>query len=115
MSSAAVAVRVTVPLTKVPGAGAVSATVGGSKSFDTMTLVLLVATLPAASRAIAVRTWVPLATEVVGHDMLIGRGRVLDAERAAVEEELDAGHRNVVGGRRRHQHLAGDATPSTPA
>ena len=66
--SAAVAVTVTVPLTVAPLAGDVRLTVGGVLSFDTVTVTAAdVVTLPAASRATAVRLCDPLLAVVVVH------------------------------------------------
>ena len=75
MLSAAVAVTVIVPVT-VPAAGAVIDTVGGVVSATglltvTETLVEVVL-LPAASRALAVRTCVPLVTVVVFQEIEYG-------------------------------------------
>ena len=68
MLSAAVAVRLTVPVT-VPAAGAVSETVGGVVSATTLFTVTLMAvevvTLPAASRATALSACAPLPAVVV--------------------------------------------------
>ena len=66
--SAAVAVTVIVPLTVAPLAGDVRLTVGGVLSFDTVTVTAAdVVTLPAASRATAVRLCDPLVAVVVFH------------------------------------------------
>ena len=68
--SEAVAVRVTVPDTVAPLAGAVKLTVGAVVSgLSTVTVTVVeVVMLPAASRATAVSLWVPLVTVVVFHD-----------------------------------------------
>ena len=71
--SAAVALRLTVPDTVAPLAGAVRLTVGAVMSgLLTVTLTDFVVVLPAASRATAVSLWVPLATAAVFHDTLYG-------------------------------------------
>ena len=66
ISSAAVAVIVTIPLT-VP-TGLVSATAGAVTSFATVTTLLAVVSLPAASRATAVRVCDPFDVVSVFHD-----------------------------------------------
>ena len=74
-------------------------TVGGVLSFDTVTVTAAdVVTLPAASRATAVRLCDPLLADVVVHGTRIRRRRVFGAERGAVETELHADHADVVGG-----------------
>src|SRR5258706_11846751 len=60
--SVAFAVTVTVAETFAPPAGAMMDTDGGVASFDTVTVTTAdVVTLPAASRATAIRAWLPLA------------------------------------------------------
>src|SRR5207245_906799 len=67
--SLALAVTVTVLDTVAPAAGAVIETDGGVRSFPTVTVISAeVVTLPAASRAMAVSVWVPLAVLTVFHD-----------------------------------------------
>ena len=67
--SAAVAETVTVPATGEAAAGAVIATVGGVVSLKTVTLTPAeVAVLPAASRATALRLWMPLLALVLFHE-----------------------------------------------
>src|SRR5436190_1920837 len=73
--SEALAVTVTaVPATVAPPAGAVTVTVGAVVSpLLTVTVTAAdVAVLPAASRATAVRVWVPLALVVVFHVRVFG-------------------------------------------
>jgi hypothetical protein len=67
MSSDAVALMVTVPLTVVPLAGLLSATVGAVVSFNTATLIVLVDSCPAASRAVTLSVCAPFAIVSVGH------------------------------------------------
>ena len=62
------ALRLTVPDTVAPLAGAVRLTVGFVLS--TVTVLVEVVVLPAASRATAFNVWVPLVTPVVVHDAL---------------------------------------------
>jgi hypothetical protein len=64
----ALAVTVTVPLTVAPFAGAVSETTGGVVSLFTVMEALLVAVLPAASLATAVRVCDPLAAVFEFHE-----------------------------------------------
>ena len=69
-SSEAAAITVTVPLSVAPAGGLVSATVGAAVSFDTLKVTVLELSLPAASCASAVSTWLPLGTVDVIHACL---------------------------------------------
>src|SRR5205085_2059653 len=61
------------PVTVAPAAGAVSDTVGATRSLLTVTFTAVdVVTLPAPSRAIAVREWTPFATVPVFHEIEYG-------------------------------------------
>ena len=72
---------------------------GGVLSFDTVTVTAAdVVTLPAASRATAVRLCDPLLAVVVFHGDRIRRRGVFRTELGAVEAELHAHHADVVGG-----------------
>ncbi len=67
--SLALAETATEPETVAAAAGVVIETDGGVVSFDTVTVIPAeVVTLPAASRATAVRVWLPLATALVSQD-----------------------------------------------
>src|SRR5437762_1743429 len=65
--SVALAETVIVPATEAPAVGAVSETVGGALSTVTLTTAE-VAVFPAASRATALRLWMPLLAMVVFHE-----------------------------------------------
>ena len=71
VSSSAVACRVTVPATVAPACGAVTDAVGGVVSGGALKTVTVtgadVAVLPAASRAVALSTWLPLFAARVSH------------------------------------------------
>ena len=56
----------------MPPSGAVIETVGGVRSFATVTATEVVLALPAASRATAVRVWGPVAAVVVFHETEYG-------------------------------------------
>src|SRR5205807_7404316 len=71
MLSDALALTVIVPLTAVPAAGPVMATVGGVLSTVTLTAAE-VTVLPAASRAVAVNVCDPSATPAVFHATAYG-------------------------------------------
>src|SRR6059036_1204799 len=71
-SSVALTVKVIVPLTSASGAGLVTVTVGGIASFATVTVTLAVCGLPAASRAVAVSTWVPFRAVALSHGTAYG-------------------------------------------
>jgi hypothetical protein len=67
--SVALAETVTVPETVDEAAGAVMETDGGVESFETVTATPAeVVALPAASRATAVRVWLPVVAPVVFQD-----------------------------------------------
>ena len=68
MLSEAVAVTVIVPVTCAPLVGAVIVTDGGVVSLFTVTVILFVARLPAASRATADKVCDPLLDPVVTHE-----------------------------------------------
>ncbi len=104
MSSDAVAHTVTVPLSVAPAPGLVNVTVGAAVSFDTVTLTILEPWLPAASRATAVSTCVPLDTARRRPRQLVGRGGVFSAERTVIQQKPDARHADVIGGGRRHEN-----------
>src|SRR4029077_19460636 len=70
--SEALAVRLIVPLTVAPFAGAAMLTVGGVVSFETVTVTAAVVVLPAASRATAVSTCEPLLAVVVSQETEYG-------------------------------------------
>src|SRR5207249_1444311 len=71
--SLALAVTGTLPETVAPAAGEVIDTDGGVVSFDTVTVTPAdVVWFPAASRATALRVWLPLAALVVFHDTEYG-------------------------------------------
>src|SRR5258705_4522408 len=73
MLSLAFAETATVPETVAAAAGAVIETDGGVVSFDTVTVMPAeVVTLPAASRATAVRVWLPFAAALVFQDTEYG-------------------------------------------
>ena len=71
--SVAVAETVVTPDTVAEGPGEVIDTVGGVKSFDTVTdTAAEVVRFPAASRAVAVNAWTPFANVVVFHNTRYG-------------------------------------------
>src|SRR5712691_3218386 len=76
MSSVAAASTATVPARIAPGTGVVNATVGGSASLATVTLMTLELSLPAASWATAVNTWLPLETVLVVQDCWNGSAAI---------------------------------------
>src|SRR5205823_5701444 len=84
--SVAVAVTETVPLTTPPAAGAVTETAGGTVSLNTVTVTAAeVAVLPAASRATAVTTWLPLVTGAI---TVVGAAPVVMASAVVVPSAL---------------------------
>jgi hypothetical protein len=64
-SSEAVAVSVTRPLTVAPSPGSVMATLGGASLLLTVTPMVAVVRLPAASVISALRPWAPSPSPVV--------------------------------------------------
>ena len=93
----------------VPSSNAHAPTSPTEPVLETVTGTLAdVVVLPAPSRATAVSVCGPFAAAKVSQLIEYGDDRVLGAEVGAVELELDAGNRAVVGRGRGHRHGAGD-------